>query len=305
MASSMENYLRELGDTKKPLVISKMGKLSDPSREEAEIFKREWPCIDVARRREIVERLVELAEDNFDLDFDIVFSICLGDADSEVKIKAIEGLTQCEERSLIDPLIGLLQGDAHSSVRAAAATSLGAFALLAEFEELPVGDADKVAKALLTAFNNKDEQMAVRCRALEAVSALSRPQVEEVIRQAYQSGDTEFKASAIFAMGRNCNRNWLPILLKELRNTDPQMRFEAARACGELEAEEAVPKLIELIKDSDSEVRLSAIASLGRIGGNRAKEALHECLDSQDELISEAAQDALEEMKFWEEPFAL
>jgi HEAT repeat protein len=301
----MENYLRELGDTKNPIVVSKLGKLADPSREEAEVFKREWPGIDATRRREIVERLVELAEDNFDMDFDIVFSICLHDADSEVKIKAIEGLAECEEHSLIDPFIALLQGDAQSSVRAAAATGLGAFALLAEFEELPVADANKVEKALMDAYNNKDEQREVRFRALEAISALSRPQVEEGIRQAYQSGDAEFKASAIFAMGRNCNRNWLPILLKELRNTDSQMRFEAARACGELEAEEAVPKLIELIQDSDSEVRLAAITSLGKIGGSRAKEALNECRDSQDELISEAAQDALEEMKFWEEPFAL
>jgi HEAT repeat protein len=305
MSSPLENYLKELRDTKKPLVVSKLVNLSDLSREEMEVFNREWPNIDVARRREILERLVELAEDNFELDFNAVYRACLADADSEVRVKAIEGLADCEERYLIEPLVSLLLGDLEHKVRAAAAVALGTFALLDEFGELTSSDANKVEKALLTVFNNKNEQMEVRCRALEAISTLSRPQIEELIRQAYQSDDLELRASAIYSMGRNCNPMWLTTLLQELNNPHPRLRFEAARACGELESQEAVPKLIELIRDSDFEVKISAIESLGRIGGIRAKQALRQCLDSDDEAISEAAQDALDELKFWEDPFAL
>jgi HEAT repeat protein len=249
--------------------------------------------------------LVELAEDNFELDFYAVYRVGLADADSEVRVKAIEGLVECEEKSLIEPLIGLLLGDLEHSVRAAAATALGTFALLDEFGELIASEADKVEKALLSAFGNEKEQINVRCKALEAISTISKPQVEELIRQAYQSDNLEFRAAALYSMGRNCNRIWLSTLLHELGNPNPRMRFEAARACGELEAEEAVPRLIELSRDSDLEVQISAIESLGRIGGNRAKEALRECLDSDDEVISQAAQDALDEMKFWQDPFAL
>jgi HEAT repeat protein len=83
------------------------------------------------------------------------------------------------------------------------------------------------------------------------------------------------------------------------------MRFEAARACAELEADEAVPRLIELTRDEDAQVRLSAIEALGRIGGNEAKQALQECRDSADDAMSEAAEDALDEMKFWEDLFAI
>lgn len=305
MPSPLENYFRELRDTRKPLVGSKLINLSDLSREELEVFRREWPGIAVARRREILDLLAELSEDNFELDYNSVYRFCLADADSEVKVKAIEGLVECEEKSLIEPLIGLLLGDLEHSVRAAAATALGTFALLDEFGELIASEADKVEKALLSAFNNEKEQVEVRCRALEAISTLSRPQVEELIRQACQSDNLELRAAAIFSMGRNCNRIWLSTLLQELGNPNPRMRFEAARACGELETEEAVPRLIELIRDSDFEVQTSAIESLGRIGGDQAKEALRECLDSDDEAISQAAQDALDEMKFWEDPFAL
>jgi len=303
--SSLEDYLKELRDTSKPLVVSKLVNLSDLSSKELEVFDGVWPSIDVARRREIAERLAELAQDNLDSDFDKVLRICLFDADSEVKIRAMEGLLECEERSLLDPLINLLMGDLDHAVRAAAASTLGTFALLVEFGELSANDVAKVEKALFTAYNNKNEQTDVRCRALEAVSTISKPQVDDLIRQAYQSNDLEFQSSALFAMGRNCNKSWLPIILKELRSPYPQLRFEAARACEEIESEEAVPRLIELIKDEDAQIQLAAIEALGRIGGQQAKKTLQDCLEDEDEVISEAAQDALDELKFWEDPLAL
>src|SRR4030042_5101643 len=181
--SSLEDYIKELRDTGKPLVVSKLVNLSDLSSKELDVFDRAWPGIDVARRRELAERLAELAQDNLDLDFDKVLRTCLFDADSEVKIRAMEGLLECEERSLLAPLINLLMGDLEYSVRAAAASTLGTFALLVEFSELSANDAAKVEKALFTAYNNKNEQADVRCRALEAVSTISKPKVDDLIRQ--------------------------------------------------------------------------------------------------------------------------
>lgn len=305
MSSPLERYLAELRDLSKPVATSKLANLSDLSHEEVAIFESKWPGIDAARRRQIVERLAELAEDNFELDFDDVFRTCLADTDSEVRAKAIEGLWGCEERSLIDPLIGLLLEDADDSVRAAAAVALGKFALLAELGKLPEDDANEIKEALLTAFNNRDEQLDVCCRVLEAIGALSKPQVEELIRHAYQSNSLKFQASALYAMGRNCNPNWLPILLKELRSPYSQLRSEAAMACAELEAEEAVPRLVDLIGDSEVQVQISAIEALGRIGGSEAKERLQQCLDSPEKLLRQAAQEALAEMGLWEDPASL
>src|SRR4030042_3924787 len=280
--SSLENYMKEPRDTSQPVVVSKLVNLSDLSREELEVFNKVWAGIDVARRREIAEHLAELSEDNLDLDLDKVFHACLFDVDSEVKGKAIGGVLGCEERYLLDPLVNLLMGDLDHKVRAAAAFALGTFALLVEFGELSANDAAKVEKALFTAYSDKNEQTDVRCRALEAVSTISKPQVEELIRQAYQSNDLEFHASALFAMGRNCKRSWLPLLLSELHSPQAQLRFEAARACGELESKEAMPRLIELIRDEDAQVRLDAIDALGGIGGQQAKKALQDCLGDAD-----------------------
>jgi len=305
MSSPLEQYLAELRDLSKPMAISKLANLSDLFPEEADIFRREWADIDVTRRRQIVGQLAELAEDNLELDFDEVFRSCLTDADGEVREKAIEGLWGCEERSLIDPLIRLLLEDVEHPVRAAAADGLGRFALLAELGKLPESDAHRVEEALLTAFNKGNEQLNVRRRVLEAISPLTKPQVEEMIRQAYRSDSLEFQVSAVYAMGRNCNPSWLPVLLKELRSPEPQLRFEAVRACTELEAEEAVPHLIELTRDSDAEVQISAIEALGRIGGGEAKEGLQQCLDSSEDVIRQASQEALEEIGFWEDPSSI
>jgi HEAT repeat protein len=305
MSSSLDNYLAELSDPSKPLAISKLANLSELTPEEIDSFDRSWPDIDVERRRQITGRLVELVEDNVELEFDAIFLSCLADSDVVVRARAVEGLGLTEERSAIEPLVDLLLKDEDYNVRAAAAGALGKFAMQAELGKLPQSDANKVEEALLAAFNSSAEHYTVRCRVLEAISPLERPFIDDMIRQAYRSDTFEFQVSAIYSMGRNCNPGWLPILLKELRSPNAQLRFEAARACGELEEEEAVSHLLELTHDNDAEVQMSAIEALGRIGGDEAREVLQEFLESPSESIREAAQDALDEIGFWDDPASL
>lgn len=301
----MEAYLAELRDVDARVATSKLVILSDLSPEEVQVFKRGWPLIDVRKRRQIAEWLVELSEDNLELDFDMVFRAILDDPDGEVKVKAMEGLWGSEDDSLIDDLVDLLKRHSEPPVRAAAAGTLGGFALRAELGDMPVSEARRVERVLLDVFDDDEEALEVRRKALEGVSALSRPEVRDAIRKAYASPGLPLKASAIYAMGRNCDRNWLPALLKELRSPHAQLRFEAARACGELEAPEAVPRLSELISDPDEEVRLSAIEALGKIGGPESKEALEGLRDTSDEVLREAVEDALEDIRFWEDPSGL
>jgi len=305
MSLPLDDYLIELRDPGVPLAASKLANLSDLSLEEVEAFEREWLDIGVERRRQIVRRLTDLLDDNLELDFDAVLRLCLADPDSAVRATAAEGLWASDDHGLIEPLVDLLLKDEDAAVRAAAAGSLGKFVMLAELGKLSQGDADNVERALLMAFSREGEQLDVRCRVLEAISPLEKADVEEMIRQAYRSDYLEFQVSAVYAMGRNCNPGWLPVLLKEFRSSNPQLRYEAVRACAELEAEEAVPHLVELTQDSDAEVRMSAIEALGEIGGEEAKEALDGCLESESESVREAAQEALEEIGFWEDPLAM
>ncbi len=301
----IEETIVELTDSDKPLLSSKLTELSNLSPEELEFFKRSWPAIEPKRRREIMSRLVELAEENFELNFDSIFKYCLKDPDDDVRSKAIEGLWENEEASLINPLINLLEQDSSEKVQAAAATVLGKFAILAEHNKLRPCHVSRMQEALLAVLSDKNKPVEIRRRALEAAAPLSIPQVKAAIMEAYQSHDSRLRISSIYTMGKNCDPCWLPILLKELASAEAEVRYEAAGACGELEEEEAVPYLIKLVNDLDVDVQMSAIQALGKIGGTRAKKCLEQCLRNSSQAIRQAAEQALLELGIKEDPLSL
>lgn len=302
MSPNFEETIADLTHPDKPLLSSSLTDLSSLNSEELRSLEQIWTTIKLNRRRQIMNRLIELAENNFELNFDNIFRSCLKDEDAEVRSKAIEGLWENEAPSLIDPLIELLNEDSSEEVQAAAATALGKFAMLAELKKLRSCHTAKVSKALIAVFNNRSKPAEVRRRALEASAPLNQPQVKEAIIEAYQSRDAKLSTSAIYAMGKNCNPSWLPILLKELGNASAEMRYEAAGACGELGEEEATPHLIKLIDDPDIDVQLTAIQALGKIGSSEAKRSLGQCLENPSDAIRQAAKQALDQLETEENP---
>jgi len=303
MLLPIEELITDLANSDKPLSSLGLTELSNLSSGEVEFLSRVWASIESERRRQIICRLIELAEDNFELNFDSIFKKCLKDQDVEVRSKAIEGLWENEEASLINPLIDVLRYDSSEKVQVVAATVLGKFAMLAEHKKLRSCHTSKLGEALLSVIGDGSKPIDVRCRALEAAAPLSVPQVKKVIMETYQGHNSKLRASAVYAMGKSCNHFWLPILLKELANADTKIRYEAAGACGELGEEDAIPCLIELISDPDTDVQAAAIQALGKIGSSEAKECLEACRNNPSEVIQEAAEQALEELKAVENPF--
>ncbi len=304
MSSPIDETIANLVDSDSSLLSSRLIELSNLNQEEIGLFEQKWAAIEPKRRRQIVHRLVELADDNFELSFDSIFTSCLKDDDAEVRSKAIEGLWENEDASLIDPLVDMLNKDSSEKVQEGAAAALGKFAMLAEFKKLRSCYAAKVCQALLGMIGDKSKPLEVRRRALEAAAPLSDPQVSKAIMVAYKSHDSKLQASAIYAMGRNCNPSWLPMLLKELASPDAEIRYEAATACGELGEKEAASYLIELVDDADAEVQLAAVHALGKIGGSDVKECLEQFLDNPSETVQQAAEEALHELEMEGDPFS-
>lgn len=303
MSLPIEEIITDLRDSSQSLRNSRLVELSSLNSEELELWERAWANIKPKRRRQIIYRLVELAEDNFELNFDSIFRNCLKDQDAEVRSKAIEGLWESEDASLISSFVNLLEQDGSENVQAAAATALGKFAMLAKLNKLRSSHTSKVCQVLLGVVSDKNRTVEVRRQALEAAAPLNLPQVEKAIREAYQSHNRQFKISAIYAMGRNYNRSWLSILSRELSSADAEIRYEAVGACGELGEEAASPYLIELIGDPDVDVQVAALQALGKIGGGGAKECLQKCLNNPSEVIRQVAEQALCELETEESPF--
>jgi HEAT repeat protein len=293
---TLEPYLQELVQEDGKPTHSLLINLSGLDSEEMEQFSRWWPANPAERRRELLDTLLSVVEDNVDLDFNSIFRYCLTDTAPEVRERAIAGLWECDERNILGPLLSLLQEDPNEQVRASAAAALGKFSLLAETGKLLPRDADRIREALLEAVENAAETTDVRRRALEAVACFSTVRVPELVRWAYQSQEPKLRLSALYAMGRTCDPVWLSILISETENGDPAMRFEAVSAFAEIGDEESIHYLIPLIEDEDTQVQLSAIRSIGAIGGPLAERALKRCLKHDDEPVQEAAQEALDQL---------
>jgi HEAT repeat protein len=305
ISSAFEDGLLQLEDERAAFSSALLYALSSPSLAEVQLFRQQWPMLSLERRRSIVALLVESAEANFELDFNALFRVTMQDEDHQIRTSSIEGLWEDEGVTLVAPLVAMLRRDTATSVRAAAATALGPFMLLAELEELDQRYGQLVRGALIEAVDNLDEDVEVRRRAVESIAYLGEDCVREIIAAAYEEPDQAMHVSAVFSMGRSADPFWAEIVQQELSNPDPAIRYEAARACGELEVKEAVPMLIHLISDPDREIQVAAIAALGQVGGKAARRTLEGCCQSGNEIMQLAAEDALAELELGEQPLNL
>jgi len=281
-----------------------LARLSDLKDDDLSQFRKAWKNAEVTRRAEVAGKLVSIGEDDVTLDFTRVFRVALDDRDPGIRIKALEGLGLEDKYAVVRPILKTLKADESAEVREAAARTAGKFALLAELGDFPEAVGKDIFEALLDVLENTSESIAVRRRALESIAPFQQELVDNYIEDYYYSEEPGVKASALFAMGRNCQSRWLNFLIEELQSSDSEIRFEAARASGEIGEEEAVPGLLILLDDNDHEVQEASIMALGKIGGREARQGLQQLSKSHDTRIKEAVKSALTELETCEDPIS-
>jgi HEAT repeat protein len=220
-----------------------------------------------------------------------------------VRLASVRGLWEHERPDLIAPLTHLTKDD-DPGVRAESALALGRFVMLYETGRLRERHFRAAEEALRDVISNREEIDEVRARALEAIGPRDDAWVRQAISEAYESGIRRMKVAAVHAMGRSAEPRWLPLLLRELGNEEPEVRYEAAAALGSLGDEAAVPNLVRALVDSDEEVLSAVITALGEIGGREARQALLELSREGSPAAKEAALEALAEIDFEQDPLA-
>jgi len=296
MAEPFENVIRAISSADEPLTAATMYRLSDINSEDLGKLQAAWGAIPVERRLVLVQRLGEIAEMNFDMNFSAVIRLALTDLNAELREAAIDATWIDESPDMLNRLLPLTR-DMSDAVRASAVAALGRYILLGELGKFDAGLtrlAQNVARRL---YADAAQPISVRRRALESLSNCSDPDVHSMIDESYAHSDAAMRISAMFAMGRSCDSVWAPIVLRELDSADPEMRYEAARTAGELELRDAVPALARIINDDDREVQEMAIWALGEIGGTRCQRLLEDLIEQaeadEDDGLVEAIEEAL------------
>jgi HEAT repeat protein len=296
--------IEELLNEENPFPARSLYRLSDLPVEELTLLEQTWPTISLRRRQAVMEDIQEFNQQDFLVNFFEVGLLAVHDDDPQVRLMAVLVLSEYDDNELVPLLIQLAEQDQSMPVRAAAASALGYMVEKGELEELPASMLHQVESCLLNIYNGKDDET-VRLRALESLGYSSRPEVESILKSAYQSEDTDWLVSSLLAMGRSYDSAWAGDILTAMKDIRLEVQIEAAKAAGELELEDARPALLEMLATDDANLRQVVAWSLSQIGGNNVREALEDLLETiEDEDEADFIETALENLEFTED-FAL
>lgn len=283
---------------------SYLHRFSDIKAQDLEHLRKVWLQVNPTRRQSLLEDLEELAESDTMVLFNDVARFALSDPDAGVRATAIRLLWEDQDLKLIPVYINMMENDADSNVRAAAASALGLFVYLGELEEIPADTLRSVEDTLLRGATGP-EQALIRRRALEALGYSSREEVPPLIQAGYDSEDTEWQSSALFAMGRSADPRWESAVTSMLDHVDVGIQLEAVRAAGQLELASAREPLLAMLDDGeevDDDVFAAVIWSLSQIGGESVRERLEALADeTDDDDEAEYIERALENLSFTED----
>ncbi|MFL7869040.1 MAG: HEAT repeat domain-containing protein [Anaerolineales bacterium] len=261
-----------------------------------------WPRIKPDRKLLLLDRLNTLANEDTLVCFDDLGRALLRDENPQVRTRAMRLLIECEDHRLVPIYIDMLTKDNDVAVRAEAASTLGIFVQLGEFEDIPADVHHQIEDILLEVLNSEDEPP-VRRRALEALGFSSRDEVPVLIESSFNRQDPDWQASAIFAMGRSNDKRWADHVLRMIASEDHRIRLAAVQAAGELELKLARSLLLRLLEEEYHDVIAgAAIWSLSQIGGEDVRIYLQNLLDSvEDDDQAAFLEEALDNLAFTED----
>jgi len=276
--------LEALLDGSTPFPARYLYRLSDLDDEELNQLHKIWREIPLWRRQALMEDLQVLVEKDLMLSFEAVARLALLDSDAKVRFGAIETLmaNECEAPDLVDVFLKSMDSDPDRKVRAISTSALGRFVYLAEMEELSPEVKQLLENRLLQAVQG-NEDIEIRCCALEALGFSTREEIPTLIENAYNAVDTAMQTSALIAMGRSGSERWRPQVMSMLNHANPSIRTEAARAAGELGMSESRPHLFDLVDDANPDVSMASLEALSKIGGKGVRKILQERLQEADD----------------------
>ncbi len=276
---------------------------SDITEADLEEVRKVWPRVPVLRKVNLLQDLEGVLESDTMFSCDDFARFALTDEDPEVRSHAIKLLWESDDPKLAVKFGELLAADPSEDVRVEAASALGNFVLLGEYEDISARVYERTLALLLEQYN-ADQSDRVRQEILRAVGYKGRDEIVPMIRAAYTSGKKAWKLAALEAMGHSADGRWKAQVLENLASPDADYQYEAVRAAGEICLEDARLPLLRLLAEEvgNNDVYYQVIWSLSKIGGEGVRDALQDLLDNaEDDEEIEVLEMAMDNLYFTEE----
>jgi len=132
-----QKVLDTLLDESKEITRRYLTEFSDIEPASLQSLQETWPRIELNRKLLLLDQLNALANVDTLVSFDDLGRALLRDDEPQVRIRAMRLLVECEDPRLVPIYIDLLTNDEVVSVRAEAASTLGIFVQLGEFDDIP------------------------------------------------------------------------------------------------------------------------------------------------------------------------
>jgi hypothetical protein len=203
---------------------------------------------------------------------------------------------------LVDALLSVLgNGKGSERLRGRAAISLGPALEAADTEgfentsEPPISEPtfQRVQRSLRELYVAAGTPEDLRRQILEASVRAPQDWVPDAIRAAYSSSEEKWKLTAVFCM--RFVRGFDEKIREALESQNPDIHYQAVVAAGNWGVEAAWPHIATLItsRGTPKDLLLAAIEAVPSICPPQAGEVLDGLIDSDDEDIAEAVQEAL------------
>jgi len=201
-------------------------------------------------------------------------------------------------------LLSILKDTSESEeLRSKAAVSFGAgleYAEMMDFDDYG-GEGDiiteetfnEIQETLRTLYYDSDTPKLVRRRILEGSVRAPMDWHKEAVEEAYSNDDTEWRVTAVFCMGYI--KGFEDKILESLESENPDIHYEAVQSTGNWGINEAWPHIKELLlkEDIDKWLLIAAIEAAATVNPEESLEILTYFEDSEDQDITDAAEDAL------------
>jgi hypothetical protein len=154
---------------------------------------------------------------------------------------------------------------------------------------------EKIKRLLHLLYHEDSVPKLVRRRILEASVRAHEKWHQDAIKRAYNSKDPEWMLTAVFCM--RYAKGFEKEILQSLQSRDPLIHVDAVAAAGAEEVDAAWEHIYELLEDAATTPKpllLAAIIAIANIRQDTPSlEILNHLVESEDEDVSEAADEAL------------